>query len=633
MMLEEELWSYAKDDDRLVQTKSKRSKPWERRGAVKRILMNAIDKSSMGSFGERMYFFGGRLYEPIDKLTFRKVLYDIIDQRLRMPDGDMVHLQDTYFDCENAVFSKKLDVSNSVMVFKNGVLDVERNEFHKKFDKRFVQVASVDYEYIANARTFLWKQFLDQVLPDKQMQDVLQMFLGATFIDRKKVKLEKILILLGPGANGKSVVQGVVKGVLGEDYVSEQSIGKLCTSGRDGELAAAAIAGKRLNYCTEMDTTDFHRQTARIKALVSGERIVASRKFIDPYYVTSIPLLMANANQLPVFNANDNAMLRRLYVVPFKIVIPEERQNRSLGSELEEEYPGILNWILEGRKKFIENKYNLPVEKEPDHVTVNEQADYNNVIYFMQKRMKYHPKLNNVTMAVQKWVLLKSLYESYCRWCMANEMDPFNRRIFSDTLVDCGYIKSRSRNGVAFGVYGGANMEARRRKTETEIARLHQRDPSEYKLTVDGKLYILGSANFSIYAGVGHNKIYQLTKDGIFNEHIKNIRNKRAYEADACIEMLRNLNVISKDDKKDAMRRFSSELSRERRAFNQWNEMNGFPYRKYKDSNEQIGEGIIVVEDDTTRDEVIAMARKAGYDVTNVVRFAKCRKENRDSKD
>lgn len=60
------------------------------------------------------------------------------------------------------------------------------------------------------------------------------MFLGATFCDRQKVKIEHIMILLGHGANGKSVIQGAVKGVLGEDYVAEESIGKLCARGVEG---------------------------------------------------------------------------------------------------------------------------------------------------------------------------------------------------------------------------------------------------------------------------------------------------------------------------------------------------------------------------------------------------------------
>ena len=53
---------------------------------------------------------------------------------------------------------------------------------------------------------FLWRMFLDEVLPDKNMQKVLQEFLGSIFVDRRVAKMETMLVLRGSGSNGKSVV-------------------------------------------------------------------------------------------------------------------------------------------------------------------------------------------------------------------------------------------------------------------------------------------------------------------------------------------------------------------------------------------------------------------------------------------
>lgn len=631
-MLTEELWGIAKDDSLLKKARSRhRGRSAERRGAVKRILIRAIDGSSLGAFNEKIYFFTGRLYEPIDKLTFRKVLYDIIDRDINLPDSDMSRLQDIYFDCENTVFSKKLYISNSVMAFSNGILDIEKGVFHKKFSKEYVQIFSVDYEYNPNMKTFLWDNFLDEVLPDKGKQEVLQMFLGATFVDRKKVKIEKIVILLGlTGANGKSVIQEAVKGVLGEEYVSEQPLSKLCSSGREGELAAAGIAGKRLNYCTEMDRMDFGRQTARIKTLVSGERIVASRKFIDPYYVTGIPLLMANANQMPSIPESDTAMMRRLYVIPFNVTIPEWRQNKSLGEELRNEYPGILNWILEGRKKLIENDYNLPADVNARKVMEEEMSDYDSALYFVGKKMKYKSVPENGTTVVQKWVHLKILYTAYCRWCMANNIEAYGKTKFTNVLTDAGYIKNRDGGGVKIGVYGGSesDTEETREKNVRQLARLLGKDIDASRIYIKKKLYIIGISNFAVYAGVSDSVIQRLRSEGAFQYHVKSVKNRAAFEAIPCLRVLKDRNIITPDGMKAAINHFSGDMREERRKFNDWAERNGLPYRKYKVSYKQADKTIIKVDDILTRDEAIEMAREAGYDVTELVRYAKCRKEN-----
>lgn len=240
--LTRELWELLTADDGVEIKKLKAMKKKEdRRGKVKRIICRTIDDSSLGFFNGLMYFFGGKVYEPISKSELFKAIYNIIANQIELPDSDLSKLQDLYSDCLNAVNSKPIHLSNSIMIFRNGVLDVERGEFHRKFDRKYVQMWAVDYEYNPDAKTFLWYQFLNQVLPDAYLQDVLQMFLGATFVDRQKVKIEHILILLGKGANGKSVIQKTVCGVLGDEYVTTQEVGRLCARGIEGDIAGTEV--------------------------------------------------------------------------------------------------------------------------------------------------------------------------------------------------------------------------------------------------------------------------------------------------------------------------------------------------------------------------------------------------------
>lgn len=78
----------------------------------------------------------------------------------------------------------------------------------RKFNKKYKQTTQLNFDYNPDEHPYYWTEiFLDRVLPDSVSQRVLQEFMGAIFIDRRKVKLEKMLILYGAGSNGKSVIQ------------------------------------------------------------------------------------------------------------------------------------------------------------------------------------------------------------------------------------------------------------------------------------------------------------------------------------------------------------------------------------------------------------------------------------------
>jgi phage/plasmid-associated DNA primase len=97
------------------------------------------------------------------------------------------------------------------------------------FSNKYIQVTQNDFEYLPTAVSYKWLKFLDEVLPDRKIQDVLQEFLGSIFIDRKEAKMEQMMILKGAGGNGKSVIFEVIKGLLGEDNISTFAISELIT--------------------------------------------------------------------------------------------------------------------------------------------------------------------------------------------------------------------------------------------------------------------------------------------------------------------------------------------------------------------------------------------------------------------
>ena len=308
-------------------------------GAVKAVKMklldelrSAVEKSSLAVFNGRIYIFTGRIYENITYNDFENMVYELW-KKLGIP----LH----YWDSKNGavdmmkkmVFSKHIYPDNSKIIFENGMYDFDERKFHKEITPKTVQFASVPFAYNSFASCVTWQMFLDSVLPDKDCQGMLQEFLGSIFIDRKKVKIETMLILKGKGANGKSVIFETIMGMLGTGNVSTYGIQELIF-GNYKEQNMANINGKRLNYCPEVDAMNIRGDNATFKALISGEPMRVKVLYSNPFEVYVIPLMMSNCNKLPKMDTWTHSMRRRMVVIPFDISIPVEKQNPRLAIEL-----------------------------------------------------------------------------------------------------------------------------------------------------------------------------------------------------------------------------------------------------------------------------------------------------------
>jgi len=105
------------------------------------------------------------------------------------------------------------------------------------------------FSYDPEAVAPLFLEYLNKVQPDKETQAVLQEYLGYVFISPQTLKLEKMLLLYGGGANGKSVFIEIVNALLGRENVSSYSLQTLTES---NGYTRAELATKLLNCASEI---------------------------------------------------------------------------------------------------------------------------------------------------------------------------------------------------------------------------------------------------------------------------------------------------------------------------------------------------------------------------------------------
>jgi len=192
----------------------------------------------------------------------------------------------------------------------------------------------------------LWRRFLDRVTDgDAELQSFLQRLAGYCLTG--STREYALFFMYGTGTNGKSVFLSSIGGLLG-DYARAAPVSIFTAS--NTEQHPTDLAGLRgFRFVTAIETEDGRWWAeAKIKSLTGGDRVTARFMRQDFFeYVPQFKLVIAG-NHKPGLRNVDEAMRRRLHLIPFTVTIGEQERDANLGEKLRSEYPGVLQWAIEG---------------------------------------------------------------------------------------------------------------------------------------------------------------------------------------------------------------------------------------------------------------------------------------------
>jgi putative DNA primase/helicase len=161
--------------------------------------------------------------------------------------------------------------------------------------------------------------------------------------------VEEILALFwGPGGNGKTKYLEAIRYILGTDYVTGVAMETLIiTHGEQHPTDVADLRGKRLAVACE--TEEGRRLAeAKVKQLTGGDRLRARFMRRDFFEFDPTHKLVIVGNHKPQLRNVDDAMKRRLLLVPWSATIAPADRDPELAGKLRAEAPGILRWMLDG---------------------------------------------------------------------------------------------------------------------------------------------------------------------------------------------------------------------------------------------------------------------------------------------
>jgi putative DNA primase/helicase len=281
----------------------------------------------------------------------------------------------------------------------------------------------------------LWTAFLDRITDrSAELQGFLQRYIGycCTGFTTEHV----FVFAYGTGANGKSTFVNTIAGILG-DYATVADMSTfLASSSEKHPTDLAKLRGARLVVAQETQKGRRWDET-KIKALTGGDKITA--RFMRQDFFDFVPKfkLLISGNHKPRLTSVDEAIRRRLVLVPFTVQIPLAERDKDLPNKLRPEWPAILRWMIDGCLEW--QRFGL----SPPAVVLEATKDY------FDEQDTIQQWLDDCTEDGGEFAFSRTteLFASWKAWCEARNTKPGSERTLSEALRDKGFEKKRNKAG------------------------------------------------------------------------------------------------------------------------------------------------------------------------------------------
>lgn len=243
----------------------------------------------------------------------------------------------------------------------NGELELQGGKWtlrpHCRENYRTTQIP-VAYDPQADAPLF--RAFLEQVFRDDpdildKIKCVIEL-MGYTLMSHARHEL--FVMLIGPGANGKSVLLAILEGLAGVENVAGVQPANF-----DRSFQRAHLHQKLANIVTELKQGEVIAD-AELKAITSGEPSTVEHKFKDPFVMRPFATCWFGTNHMPHTRDFSEALFRRATILQFNRTFAKQEQDPQLKGKLLTELPGILNMALKAYALALTDGFTAPASSE-----------------------------------------------------------------------------------------------------------------------------------------------------------------------------------------------------------------------------------------------------------------------------
>lgn len=314
-------------------------------------------KSEMWIYKQGIYIPQGKSFvaEFVRKILGEAFTTQIVNNVIAKIEADTFIDHDEFFN-NNYIFEIPL---------LNGILNIKTREITEYNPKKiFFNKIPIEYNPSLECPNIL--EHFKTILKDKSEIPVLLEIFGYLLL--KEYKIEKAIMFVGNGRNGKSKTIELMKRFIGFENCSSLPLRSL----HDESFSLSELFGKMANLAADLSKTDL-KETGMIKALIGRDTIQAKRKFLRDLNFVNYAKMIFAANELPkIYDTTDGFWTKWVLIeFPYKFVTKEmlkrmneeEKKNCKIMNPdiiekltTPEELSGLLNLALDSLDRLLEQK-------------------------------------------------------------------------------------------------------------------------------------------------------------------------------------------------------------------------------------------------------------------------------------
>jgi len=351
---------------------------------------------------------------------------------------------DSMLKLAHAVFSIKHDELDSdsyswLLNVENGVIDLKTGELLPHNPQRLItKIAPITYN--PQAQCPIFNNFIASLFPDEpEMIQYLQKFFGYTLTAQTNEQM--FLVGWGSGGNGKGTLFDVFLKLLGDYAVmtpSETLVKKEKDTGISNDVAR--LRGARFVLASEFPKGK--KANSIFIKQATGQDVLAARFLHKEFFEFRAKFkLVLMTNDKPIMDGEDDAIWRRIKLVPFRQKFEGTKIDMSLRDKLtsQEELSGILNWCIQGCMLWQNDGLIPPAAVLEATSEYRDESSINN-----QWLTDCTIRQSNIK------TKLAELHKNYSNWMSSNSISPIpNPKELCTFLVDkCGYKKKKTNAGI-----------------------------------------------------------------------------------------------------------------------------------------------------------------------------------------
>lgn len=316
---------------------------------------------------------------------------------------------------------------------------------HNKLNYRTTQIPVV---YDAGAQcpkfwTFLHEIFAPDLDRDQKVQSILEL-MGYTLMSH--AKHEKFVMLIGSGANGKSVLLTIL-----EELCGRKNVAAVQPSQFHRTFQRAYLNQKLANIIAELKQGETIAD-AELKSITSGDPTTVENKWGHPFMMHSFATCWFGTNHMPHTRDFSKALFRRAMIFQFNRVFAPHEQDVQMkdGEYWRNELPGILNIVLAAYARAITVGWTVPQSCEEAKRAWRLEADQ--IAAFVDDRCSRSPGAS---------IPSEQLYSIYRLWAEINGIQKLvSNKTMRDRLTQLGFGEARtSQARLVTGIsVGGCNL-------------------------------------------------------------------------------------------------------------------------------------------------------------------------------